>query len=78
MSAIDVFKKHVPMVVGLVDIAHSANIGVLNQAHDGSFSSSADLFGMICPISFGSGFVLIGGLARDDFDGDLENQRDED
>jgi hypothetical protein len=71
LSAVHVFEEHVPVVVGPDHIAHATNIRMVQKANNGSLPCGSDFFGSLCPVAVGLAVVLVRGLSRHDFDGDL-------
>jgi hypothetical protein len=59
------------MMLRPYNISHPTYIRVVDEAHDGSFTGSSNLFGVICAISIRLTSVFVSGLSRDDFDRDL-------
>jgi hypothetical protein len=44
LSSVYIFEQHVPVVGGLDDIFHPADVRMIQQANDSSLSGSPDLF----------------------------------
>lgn len=62
------------MVVGSDDIAHAADMGVVEKGDDGGFTGCTNLLGLVCPLLVCTGLVsIIGRATGDDFTGNLEN-----
>jgi hypothetical protein len=71
LPAVYVFEKHVPMVVCPNDIAHAADVGVVQQHDNGSLTCCPHLLRMVCALPVGLAVVLIRRLAGYDLDGNL-------
>lgn len=72
LPAVDVLEQHVPVVIRAHDVAHAADVGVVNQRDDGRFPRRAHLLRMIGALALRLRAVLaVGAHARYDFDGDL-------
>lgn len=59
------------MIVGADNVAHAADIRVVDECDNSSLSSGAYLFGMISSFTVLGVAMFISRLARDDFDGNL-------
>jgi hypothetical protein len=44
---------------------------MVDKTDDGGFSSRSNFFGMVCAFSVGGGPVLVGGLPRNNLNGNL-------
>ena len=47
LAAVDVFEKHIPMVVGTNHIVKGADVGVIQEGADSRFTGSSDFLGLI-------------------------------
>jgi len=47
LTTVDVFKQHVPVVIGAHDISHTADVGVIDQSDNSGFTGGTHFFGMI-------------------------------
>jgi len=72
LSAVDKLEHHVPVEVCPDDILHAADVGVVEQADNGSFSGGANFLGVVGPFAIGGALVLVLRLSRDDLDGGLD------
>lgn len=52
------------MVMSSDNITHATNVRVIDQSHNGSLSSGANLFGVIRPLPILLAAVLVGRLTR--------------
>lgn len=77
LTAVHVFKQHVPMIAGAHDIAHTTNIRVADEADNGRFSRCPDFLGAIGPFGLTLAAMLFERLSRDNFDGSLKPQKSE-
>lgn len=72
LAAVDKFKEHVPVIVCAHDIAQTADIGMVEEGHDGSFAGGSNLLGLVGSFFICSRLVVFGRSTRDDFTGNLE------
>lgn len=64
LAAIDVFKQHIPVVVGAHYVPHAADVGVIQEGDDGSLACRSNFFGLVGPFLVGAGLVFLGRTAR--------------
>lgn len=71
LAAIDKLEQHVPVVVGTDNVSHAADVGVVEQADNGSLSGGSDFFGVVGALAVSGALVLVLGLSRHYLDSDL-------
>jgi GT2 family glycosyltransferase len=72
LTAVDILKQHVPVVVCTDDISHPTDVRVVEKRDNGGFAGSSDLLGLVCALLFSPALVaIVGRAARDDFAGNL-------
>lgn len=72
LTAINVFKKHIPVVVCANNVTQPTNVGVAQESDDGSLTGGPDFFGLIGSFFICSSLVaIIGRTAGNDFARDL-------
>jgi len=69
LAPIDKLAQHVPMVVGADDVTHATDVGVVEQADNGSLAGGAHLLGVVGALPVGGALVLVLGQPRHDLDG---------
>lgn len=50
LAAVDIFKEHVPMVIGSYDIAQATNVWVVKECNDGRLPRRADFLRLVGPL----------------------------
>lgn len=73
LATVDIFEEHIPVVVGPEYVAHAANVRVVDKGNDGSLTGSTDFLRVVCSLPLLGRAVLISGLTRNYFHGDLES-----
>lgn len=72
LAAIDKLEEHIPVVVCANYITQAANVGVVEEGDDGSFTGGANLFRLVGALFIGTALmVIVGRAARNYFAGDL-------
>jgi hypothetical protein len=74
LSAVDIFEKHVPMVVGPHDVLHAADIRMVEESDYRCLSRGSYLFGTVGPFSLTGASVFLGRVSGDDLHGGLYTQ----
>lgn len=59
LAAIDVFAKHVPMIVGSDDVSHATNVRMTEKRDDSRLTGSPDFLRLICSLLICSRVVPI-------------------
>ncbi len=73
LASIDKLEEHVPVVVCTNDITQAANVGMVEEGDDGSFTGGANLFRLVGAFFIGTALVIIVGRAsRNDLASDLQ------
>lgn len=71
LPTIDELEQHIPVIVGANDVFHAADVGVVEQTDDGSFSGGSNFLGMVGSFAVRRTLVLVLGLSGDDLDSNL-------
>jgi hypothetical protein len=74
LSAVDIFEKHVPMVVGPHDVLHTADIRMMEEGNYRCLARGSDLFGTIGPFSLSGTTVFLSRVSGDNLHGGLYTQ----
>lgn len=72
LPAIDVLEEHVPVIIRPHDIAHTADIRMVQKANNGGLACGPHFFGVVSSLAVGLAVVLVRRLTRHDLYGNLE------
>lgn len=68
LATVDIFEKHIPMVVCTDNIVKSTDVGMVQEGADGGFTSGSDFLGLIGTLFVGARLVIIvGRTTRNNF-----------
>ena len=59
LAAVDVFEKHIPMMIGTDNIMKRTNVWVIQEGTDSRFTSSSYFFGLVGALLVGTRLVAI-------------------
>lgn len=71
LAAVDVLEQHIPVIIRSNDIAHAADMRMVEQGNDSRLASCSYFFRLIRTFLVGTALVFLGRASGDDFASDL-------